>query len=149
MFWNPEVITSTGKSLCITQIQFNIIYIMRTNIREFQHLCCRQKMSRINFIDCRFFAFGCVKPHCQFEIADVYSRTAKDRKCRNDVIKWCEPITAASLNKYGEVFCMAICCANIVRIVFEIGNCRLLNADFFRQLALRPAGYTVRCKIRV
>lgn len=71
---------------------------------EFQHLCCRQKMSRINFIDCRFFAFGCVKPHCQFEIADVYSRTAKDRKCRNDVIKWCEPITAASLNKYGEVF---------------------------------------------
>lgn len=50
-----------------------------------------------------FFAFGCVKPHCQFEIADVYSRTAKDRKCRNDVIKWCEPITAASLNKYGEV----------------------------------------------
>ncbi len=22
-----------------------------------------------------------VKPHCQFEIADVYSRTAKDRKC--------------------------------------------------------------------
>lgn len=26
-----------------------------------------------------------------------------------------------------------------VRIVFEIGNCRLLNADFFRQLALRPA----------
>ena len=31
MFWNPEVITSTGKSLCITQIQFNIIYIMRTN----------------------------------------------------------------------------------------------------------------------
>lgn len=112
MFWNPEVITSTGKSLCITQIQFNIIYIMRTNIREFQHLCCRQKMSRINFIDCRFFAFGCVKPHCQFEIADVYSRTAKDRKCRNDVIKWCEPITAASLNKYGEVFCMAICCAN-------------------------------------
>ena len=27
----------------------------------------------------------------------------------------------------------------IVRIVFEIGNCRLLNADFFRQLALRPA----------
>lgn len=51
-----------------------------------------------------FFAFGCVKPHCQFEIADVYSRTAKDRKCRNDVIKWCEPITAASLNKYGEVF---------------------------------------------
>lgn len=39
------------------------------------------KMSRINFIDCRFFAFGCVKPHCQFEIADVYSRTAKDRKC--------------------------------------------------------------------
>lgn len=51
-----------------------------------------------------FFAFGCVKPHCQFEIADVYSRTAKDRKCRNDVVKWCEPITAASLNKYGEVF---------------------------------------------
>lgn len=29
------------------------------------------KMSRINFIDCRF-AFGCVKPHCQFEIADVF-----------------------------------------------------------------------------
>lgn len=85
---------------------------MHLHFREFQHLCCRQKMSRINFIDCRFFAFGCVKPHCQFEIADVYSRTAKDRKCRNDVIKWCEPITAASLNKYGEVFCMAICCAN-------------------------------------
>lgn len=72
---------------------------MHLHFREFQHLCCRQKMSRINFIDCRFFAFGCVKPHCQFEIADVYSRTAKDRKCRNDVIKWCEPITAASLNK--------------------------------------------------
>lgn len=85
---------------------------MHLHFREFQHLCCRQKMLRINFIDCRFFAFGCVKPHCQFEIADVYSRTAKDRKCRNDVIKWCEPITAASLNKYGEVFCMAICCAN-------------------------------------
>ena len=34
MFWNPEVITSTGKSLCITQIQFNIIYIMRTNINQ-------------------------------------------------------------------------------------------------------------------
>ncbi len=85
---------------------------MHLHFREFQHLCCRQKMSRINFIDCRFFAFGCVKPHCQFEIADVYSRTAKDRKCRNDVIKWCEPITAASLNKYGEVFCMAIRCAN-------------------------------------
>ena len=33
MFWNLEVITSTGKSLCIiTQIQFNIIYIMRTGI---------------------------------------------------------------------------------------------------------------------
>ncbi|MBB7733518.1 hypothetical protein HEL88_013635 [Escherichia coli] len=31
MFWNPEVITTTGKSLRITQIQFNIIYIMRTN----------------------------------------------------------------------------------------------------------------------
>lgn len=35
MFWNLEVITSTGKSLCIiTQIQFNIIYIMRTNINQ-------------------------------------------------------------------------------------------------------------------
>lgn len=54
---------------------------MHLHFRESQHLCCRQKMSRINFIDCRFFAFGCVKPHCQFEIADVYSRTAKDRKC--------------------------------------------------------------------
>ncbi|GIP92288.1 hypothetical protein AML46_09290 [Escherichia coli] len=32
MFWNPEVITTTGKSLRITQIQFNIIYIMRTVI---------------------------------------------------------------------------------------------------------------------
>lgn len=31
MFWNPEVITTTGKSLRITQIQFNIIYIMRTS----------------------------------------------------------------------------------------------------------------------
>lgn len=79
---------------------------MHLHFREFQHLCCRQKMSRINFIDCRFFAFGCVKPHCQFEIADVYSRTAKDRKCRNDVIKWCEPITAASLNKYGMPKCV-------------------------------------------
>lgn len=35
MFWNLEVITSTGKSLCIiTQILFNIIYIMRTNINQ-------------------------------------------------------------------------------------------------------------------
>lgn len=34
MFWNPEVITTTGKSLRITQIQFNIIYIMRTNINQ-------------------------------------------------------------------------------------------------------------------
>ncbi len=35
MFWNLEVITSTGKSLCIiTQIQFNIICIMRTNINQ-------------------------------------------------------------------------------------------------------------------
>ncbi len=35
MFWNPEVITTTGKSLrIITQIQFNIIYIMRTNINQ-------------------------------------------------------------------------------------------------------------------
>ncbi len=35
MFWNLEVITSTGKSLCIiTQIKFNIIYIMRTNINQ-------------------------------------------------------------------------------------------------------------------
>ena len=33
MFWNPEVITTTGKSLRITQIQFNIIYIMRTVVR--------------------------------------------------------------------------------------------------------------------
>lgn len=33
MFWNPEVITTTGKSLRITQIQFNIIYIMRTAMR--------------------------------------------------------------------------------------------------------------------
>lgn len=32
MFWNPEVITTTGKSLRITQIQFNIIYIMRTSV---------------------------------------------------------------------------------------------------------------------
>lgn len=44
---------------------------MHLHFRESQHLCCRQKMSRINFIDCRFFAFGCVKPHCQFEIADA------------------------------------------------------------------------------
>lgn len=34
MFWNPEVITTTGKSLRITQIKFNIIYIMRTNINQ-------------------------------------------------------------------------------------------------------------------
>ncbi len=34
MFRNPEVITTTGKSLRITQIQFNIIYIMRTNISQ-------------------------------------------------------------------------------------------------------------------
>ena len=34
MFWNPEVITTTGKSLRITQIQFNIIYIMLTNINQ-------------------------------------------------------------------------------------------------------------------
>ncbi len=34
MFWNPEVITTTGKSLRITQIPFNIIYIMRTNISQ-------------------------------------------------------------------------------------------------------------------
>ncbi len=34
MFWNPEVITTTEKSLRITQIQFNIIYIMRTNINQ-------------------------------------------------------------------------------------------------------------------
>lgn len=34
MFWNPEVITTTGKSLRITQIPFNIIYIMRTNITQ-------------------------------------------------------------------------------------------------------------------
>ena len=34
MFWNPEVITTTGKSLRITQIQFNIICIMRTNINQ-------------------------------------------------------------------------------------------------------------------
>lgn len=35
MFWNLEVITSTGKSLCIiTQIQFNIISVMRTNINQ-------------------------------------------------------------------------------------------------------------------
>ncbi len=34
MFWNPEVITTTGKSLCIIQIQFNIIYIMRTYINQ-------------------------------------------------------------------------------------------------------------------
>lgn len=34
MFWNPEVITTTGKSLRITQIQFNIIYIMRININQ-------------------------------------------------------------------------------------------------------------------
>ncbi len=32
MFWNPEVITTTGKSLRITQIRFNIIYIMRTDV---------------------------------------------------------------------------------------------------------------------
>ncbi|AWN77738.1 hypothetical protein C6525_22035 [Escherichia coli] len=30
-FWNPERITTTGKSLRITQMRFNIIYIMRTN----------------------------------------------------------------------------------------------------------------------
>ncbi|EIO98590.1 hypothetical protein ECTW09195_2271, partial [Escherichia coli TW09195] len=29
-FWNPERITTTGKSLRITQIRFNIIYIVRT-----------------------------------------------------------------------------------------------------------------------
>lgn len=34
MFWNPEVITTTGKSLRITQIPFNIIYIMRTKINQ-------------------------------------------------------------------------------------------------------------------
>ncbi len=34
MFWSPEVITTTGKSLRITQIQFNIIYIMRTNGKD-------------------------------------------------------------------------------------------------------------------
>lgn len=34
MFWNPEVITTTEKSLRITQITFNIIYIMRTNINQ-------------------------------------------------------------------------------------------------------------------
>lgn len=34
MFWNPEVITTTGKSLRITQTPFNIIYIMRTNITQ-------------------------------------------------------------------------------------------------------------------
>ena len=34
MFWNPEVITTTEKSLRITQITFNIIYIMRTNIAQ-------------------------------------------------------------------------------------------------------------------
>ncbi len=33
MFWNPEVITTTGKSLRITQIRFNIIYLIRTVIR--------------------------------------------------------------------------------------------------------------------
>ncbi|CTW79241.1 Uncharacterised protein [Escherichia coli] len=33
MFWNPEVITTTGKSLRITQIQFNIIYLIRTAMR--------------------------------------------------------------------------------------------------------------------
>lgn len=36
MFWNPEVITTTEKSLRITQITFNIIYIMRTKIIEAQ-----------------------------------------------------------------------------------------------------------------
>ena len=34
MFWNPEVITTTEKSLRITQLTFNIIYIMRTNINQ-------------------------------------------------------------------------------------------------------------------
>ncbi len=34
MIWNPEVITTTGKSLRITQIPFNIIYIMRTGIDQ-------------------------------------------------------------------------------------------------------------------
>ena len=34
MFWNPEVITTTEKSLRITQITFNIICIMRTNINQ-------------------------------------------------------------------------------------------------------------------
>lgn len=34
MFSNPEVITTTGKSLRITQTPFNIIYIMRTNINQ-------------------------------------------------------------------------------------------------------------------
>lgn len=33
-FWNPERITTTGKSLRITQMRFNIIYIMRTNINQ-------------------------------------------------------------------------------------------------------------------
>ncbi|CTR89720.1 Uncharacterised protein [Escherichia coli] len=33
-FWNPERITTTGKSLRITQIRFNIIYIMRTNGKD-------------------------------------------------------------------------------------------------------------------
>lgn len=45
MFWNPEVITTTGKSLRITQIQFNIIYIMRTNITK-------GESSRWRFMDC-------------------------------------------------------------------------------------------------
>lgn len=47
----------------------------------------RQKMSRINFIDCRFFAFlDALSP--QGLIADVYSRTAKTGM--NDISKWCE-----------------------------------------------------------
>ncbi|PHL23963.1 hypothetical protein BMR37_19570 [Escherichia coli] len=33
-FWNPERITTTGKSLRITQMRFNIIYIMRTNGKD-------------------------------------------------------------------------------------------------------------------
>ncbi len=30
-FWNPERITTTGKSIRITQMRFNIIFVMRTN----------------------------------------------------------------------------------------------------------------------
>ncbi|RDQ03961.1 hypothetical protein C4A39_03572 [Escherichia coli] len=39
MFWSPEVITTTGKSLRITQMIFNIRYIMRTSIVSTKRYC--------------------------------------------------------------------------------------------------------------